>query len=75
MYGQWIGIKRGTDLAYFKHILAAGNLNYGITEICSIFRFLGATSIHSHLDNFFSTYTIHHGSVEFHWQMFANFHS
>ena len=24
-------IKEGTDLAYFKHIFAAGNLNYGKT--------------------------------------------
>ena len=29
-------LKRGTHLAYFKHIIAAGNLNYGITEICCI---------------------------------------
>ena len=32
------GIKQGTDLAYFKHIFAAGNLNYSITEICCIFQ-------------------------------------
>ena len=31
-------VKQGTDLAYFKHIFAAGNLNYGITEICCIFK-------------------------------------
>ena len=30
--------KRGTHLAYFQHIIAARNLNYGITEICSIFQ-------------------------------------
>ena len=30
-------IKRGTDLTHLKHIWVAGNLNYGMSEICSIF--------------------------------------
>jgi len=29
-------MKRGTDLAYLKHIFAAGNLIYGITDICML---------------------------------------
>ena len=29
---------RGTHLAHLKHIWEAGNLNYGITEICCIFQ-------------------------------------
>ena len=27
------GLTRGTDLAYFKHIFAAGNLKNGVTDI------------------------------------------
>ena len=38
VYKHYKDVKGGTDLAYFKHIFAAGNLNYGITEICSIFQ-------------------------------------
>ena len=32
-YSDSKSVKRGTHLAYFKHIFAAGNLNCGITEI------------------------------------------
>ena len=34
---KFLDLKRGTHLADFQHILTAGNLNYGKTEICSIF--------------------------------------
>ena len=33
-----IAVKRGTHLAYFEHIIAVGNLDYGITAICCIFK-------------------------------------
>ena len=31
-------LKRGTDFAHLKHIWVVGNLNYGMSEICSIFQ-------------------------------------